>query len=497
MDKLTQTHRRTCSVLLIALLLSFNCLAVGLDATNSSIQLPELGSPSDQYLTPAEEIRLGKAFMRNIRKTQSIISDPLIEEYVQQLGNRLLKNSDATGQDFNFFVIEEPMINAFAGPGGHIGIFSGLILATQSESELASVLAHEIAHVTQKHLLRAFDTASQMSGTTAALMLAAILLGAATSSPDVGVAIASGAQANALQEQINFTRSNEQEADHVGMQILSKAEFDPRAMPVFFERLTHANRLFDSGIPEILRTHPVTTNRIADALGRADAYGYKQYEGSFRYYLVREALRASQFTSPQDAVKHFKSGLKEGRHLNREAHEYGYALSLTANRQYGEAEKVIDRLLGKRPAQVEYILAKARLSDQAGKGQEALETLTLANSLLPHDYPLAVATIEALLKNDKAEQAKKICANFLSLRTDDARLYRLLGEAEQKMGREAEAHRLLAEAYVIEDKIEAAVLQLETAKSHQQGDDFYLTSQIESRLEELKRRVARNKRDPR
>jgi predicted Zn-dependent protease len=222
-------------VIFVALFFSFGVgvnLSTGAEQLlTDGIRLPDLGSPSDQYLTPNDEVRLGQAFMQNILETQAVVTDPLISEYIQNLGNRLLKHSEAAGHPYHFFVIEEPVINAFAGPGGHIGIFSGLILATQSESELASVIAHEIAHVTQKHLLRAFDEANKMSGKTAALILAAILVGMTTSSPDAGIAMATGVQASAIQQQINFTRSNEQEADNVGIRILADADFDPRAMP--------------------------------------------------------------------------------------------------------------------------------------------------------------------------------------------------------------------------------------------------------------------------
>jgi predicted Zn-dependent protease len=460
-----------------SIIIAFSAVAEGPGSTGDNIHLPELGSPSDQYLTPADEIRLGKAFMQNIRESQAVITDPVISEYMQDLGNRLLKQSEAAAQPFNFFVIEEPVINAFAGPGGHIGIFSGLMLATQSESELASVVAHEIAHVTQKHLLRAFDAANQMSGKTAALILAAILVGVTTSSPDAGIALAASVQAGALQEQINFTRSNEQEADHVGIRILADADFDPRAMPVFFERLTHANRMFDSGIPEILRTHPVTTNRIADSLGRAEEYAYRQYTGSTQYYLIRETLRFRQFSTPDEAIKHFQSGLKEGRYLNKEAHQYGYALALTAKHNYKKAKELVTELLKQRPEQTEYILADAEI----------------ATTLMPDNYPLAVAYIEHLLQADRAAQAKKVTNRIRSLRPNDPRLFRLLGKAEELLGNTTESHRLLAEAYVADGRLEAAVQQLKIAAKGDDKSDFYLSSKIESRQKELKRLVARKK----
>ncbi|MCU7845581.1 MAG: M48 family metalloprotease [Candidatus Thiodiazotropha sp. (ex Monitilora ramsayi)] len=477
----------------LSLLFASLCIAGMNNAIAEEINLPELGSPSDQYLTPTDEKRLGRAFMLSVKNKTTVLDDPLIEEYIQNLGAALLKQSDASGQDYTFFVLEDPSINAFAGPGGYIGIYSGLILATQTESELASVVAHEIAHVTQKHLLRAFDAANRMSGKTAALILASILVGVA-GSPDAGIAMATGAQASAIQEQINFTRSNEEEADTVGIQILADAEFDPRAMPVFFERLTHASRLYESGIPEILRTHPVTTNRVADALGRAETYDYRQYPGSLRYYLTRETLRVNQFKEPKDAIQHFSSGLDEGRHLNEEAHRYGYALALMADSQFKTAEQTIEALLKQRPQQLEYILASAKIARQLGKPKDELKILDTYYQLMPENYPLSVAYIEALTTAKRYRQARSAAAHALSLRANDTRLYRLVGKVEELAGNQAESHRLLAEAYVTEGRLRAAIQQLETALKMVDGKDFHQTSRIESRLIKIKQAAKQEER---
>lgn len=447
--------------------------------------LPELGSPSDQYLTPADEVKLGREFMLNVEKQADVIDDPLISDYIQELGDSLVKKSSAAGQNFTFFVIDAPTINAFAGPGGHIGVYSGLILVTQSESELASVIAHEIGHVTQKHLLRAFDEANRMSGKTAALILASILVGVA-GSPNAGIALATGAQAGAIQDQINFTRSNEEEADTVGIQILADSDFDPRAMPVFFERLTHASRLYESGIPEMLRTHPVTTNRIADALGRAEQFKYRQYPGSLRYYLTREALRVKSFKEPADAVKHFASALSEGRNLNEEAQEYGYALALSADHQYKKADALIEKLLKQHPQQMEFILASADIDRLSGDPQKGLRTLDTYYGLMPENYPLAVAYIDALTTAKRYEDARKVAVRAIGLRADDPRLYRMLGKVEDLSGNGSEAHRLLAEANVAEGQNMAAVQQLEIALKMTDKGDFQQTSKIESRLNKLR-----------
>ena len=458
------------------------------------IDLPELGSPSDRYLTPTGEKKLGREFMLSVRKSADVLDDPLITEYVQDMGYRLLKQSDAAGEEFHFFILDEPSINAFAGPGGYIGIHSGLILATQSESELASVIAHEIAHVTQKHLLRAFDAANQMSGKTAALLLASILVGVA-GSPDAGIAMATGAQASAIQEQINFTRSNEEEADTVGIEMLAEAEFDPRAMPVFFERLTHASRLYDAGIPEMLRTHPVTTNRIADALGRAEKHAYRQYPSNLRFYLTREALRVRQFKEPADAVKHFASGLEEGRHLNQEAHEYGHALALIRNLEYAKAQTILDRLLKANGAQIEYVLASAELAKLRKNPQQALRSLETYYSLMPEHYALSVAYIETLIEAGQYTKARKVAAQTISLRPDDPRLYRLVGRLEKLDHNPAESHRMLAEAYVAEGRLQPATQQLEIALREADKDDFHLLSRLESRLTQLREAIKREKED--
>jgi predicted Zn-dependent protease len=468
------------------------CLAPALGGglRAQEINLPELGSPSDQYLTPTAEKKLGREFMLSVKKSADVLDDPLIEEYVQDLGDRLLKHSDASGEDFTFFVLDEASINAFAGPAGYIGIHSGLILATQSESELASVIAHEIAHVTQKHLLRAFDAANQMSGKTAALLLASILVGVAGSA-DAGIAMATGAQASAIQEQINFTRSNEEEADTVGIQLLADADFDPRAMPVFFERLTHASRIYESGIPEMLRTHPVTTNRIADALGRAEKHSYRHYPGSLRYFLTREALRVRQFKEPEKAVQHFASGLKEGRHLNEEAHKYGYALALIGARKFTEARQINDKLLKDNAQQLEYVLLSAKLDGLLKHPEKGLHTLETYYTLMPENYPLAVAYIKALIQARDYAEAHRVAAHAISLRTDNPRLYRLAGRVEELAGNPAESHRMLAEAYVAEGQLHPATQQLEIALHKADKSNFQQVSRIESRLARLREALKR------
>ena len=320
-------HRHAVAKMIPRVILSL-LLLLGTPSSSLSIDtnLPDLGDSASAVMSPTRERELGKAFMRSVRRSQQVIDDPLITDYAQQLGNKLVKSSDASGTPFHFFVIDDPSINAFAGPGGHIGIFTGLILTTDTESELAAVVAHEIAHVTQQHLLRAWESAGRMSIPNAAILLAAVVLGA-TVGGDAGAAAALGGQAALIQQQINFTRANEKEADRVGIEILASSGYEPRAMPSFFSRMGKANRVYATKLPEFLQTHPVSTSRTADALGRADKYPYRQSPEDIRYHLVRMELTQRRISRAEDAERELTLMLEDGRYRNEAAIRYGSSRS--------------------------------------------------------------------------------------------------------------------------------------------------------------------------
>lgn len=427
------------------------------------IRLPEIGDPSGSLITPAQEQRLGKAFMRSVRKSMKVTADPLMAEYIASLGEKLVSYSDHANQPFHFFLIENPVVNAFAGPAGHIGIYSGLVLTTETESELASVVAHEIAHVSQRHLARTFDEANRMSIPMAAMLLAAILVGAGTDSGDLTAAAAAGVQAGLIQHQINFTRTNEKEADHMGIQILAKANFDPRAMPVFFERMGKSTRFYGTQLPEFLRTHPITINRIADSRGRAEAYPYRQYPEDIRYHLLRATLREKQFESAQDAVAFFGESLTDGRYRNEAAQRYGYVLALIRAREFQQARTELDLLLKKAPHQTAYILANARLYLLTSQPKQALSTLESALKLFPGNYPLGLSYAQALLDLGMPVPATHALQKLLPNRPEDARLYKLLSQAAGNAGQINQAHEHMAEHYYLSGALNPAIQQLQIA----------------------------------
>lgn len=450
----------------------------------SDYQLPELGSASSTVLSPLQEKRLGQAFMRSVKASQKFIDEPFVQIYIEQLGNRLAQASgEDAARDFNFFIIDNPSINAFAGPAGNVGVFSGLIMTTQSESELAAVVAHEIAHVTQNHLIRTFHNASQLSLPSAAVLLAAIVLGASVGG-DAALATAMTGQAALMQNQINFTRSNEQEADRVGIQTLADAEFEPHAMPLFFERMSRKNRTYASEIPEFLRTHPVTTNRIADSLARADQYPYQQNRETLDYHLVKSLIQLRNMVNPQEAEKFFRTNLDEGRYRNRHAQQFGLVLALMAQQRFDAAEKQLTELLQTLPDETVFHIYASRIKAETGRLQSAITDLEKVQARFPENYSVNLQL--AALYTDAGQFAKAVeLLQFMTLiRPYDDTVFRQLAIAAGKNGQLADAHAFQADHLYLNGQVEAAIKQLEIAL-RQPGLDFYQASRLEARLDSL------------
>ncbi|MCW8906769.1 MAG: M48 family metalloprotease [Sedimenticola sp.] len=479
------------SVISIRTLLLSGIVALLFGITSQSlaandIRLPDIGNPSGNVLTPAQEKRLGRAFMRSIRSSLPVIQDPLLSAYIQSLGERIVQANENASGGFQFFLIDAQQVNAFAGPGGHIGVYAGLITTTESESELASVLAHEVAHVTQKHLVRTYDAVQTMSLPAAAVAIAAIAIGAATDNPDMALAAATGVQAGMMQREINFTRSHEEEADSIGIKTLAEAGFDPTAMPVFFSRMGKASRLYDNGkLPEFLRTHPVTTNRIADAYGRAGTFPYRQRADSLDYHLARERLRVMAFKDPREGIDFYSKSLNDGRYRNEEAHRYGYVLSLIGNRQYEQAREQLERLTRESPEQVEYLVAGSDLEKLSGDPQAGLEILKTGLKTHPANYPLTIYYAQALLDIGQPQKVIPLLEQQLQGRPDSVLAYKLLAQAAGDSGRGSEGHGYLAEYYYLIGDLKSALNHLETAL-RDRDLSYYESARMAARLKEIR-----------
>ena len=438
-----------------------------------------MGDSSGTLISPVEEKELGDAFFRSLHAKIKINQDAEIQHYIQSIGQQLVANSDEPSNPFYFFIVLDKQINAFAGPGGYIGVNSGLFLLTEAESELASVMAHEVAHVTQRHLYRAFEAASKLSIPTAAATLAAILIG--TQSPALGQAALLAIQAGSIQFQIDFTRDNEKEADRVGMQTLANSDYNPRSMPVFFERLQQSTRYYGQGIPEFLRTHPVSASRISDTRGRSNKYPYKQYPDSKGYLLTKAKLRVITASDLKAPLAYFKAREHQGTKDQRAIARYGIGLVHLKSRQYNAAENIFQLLAKQYPEQPQYAYAVAKTAFEALQYQKALKLFKKAVSRFPSNNAIKIEYISTLLKAGNPEQAK-VFLHSLSYQSKQQTFYfELLAQTYADLKQPAESHRYLAEYYYAAGHTQFAILQINLAKKAQ-GINFYLQAILDERL---------------
>ncbi len=451
-------------------------LVLALTVQADNLQLPDIGESSGTIISPEQEYQIGVEFLRRIRLAYALQEDPEVNAWITTLGERLVANSDNPAQSFTFFVINDSAINAFAAPGGFIGVNTGLILAAESESELASVLSHEIAHITQRHLARAYEAQDKLNIPSIAGVIAAILIG--SQSGDAGLATLAASQAATLQAQINFTRSNENEADYIGIQTLARSGFDPGAMASFFERLQQASRYY-SRPPEFLSTHPVTTARIANARDRSAGYGYKQIPDSMEFLLMREKLRVLSLPR-HDVLKRYENALQTGQYSNEAASRYGYAIALMRRNQYFRAREHIDWLLKQEPERSSYLILNAEYHIATRQSEKALEIYQHALKIYPQDHALTVLYAQTLLDLGQANKSREVLQNHMRGQSTDAELYKLRARAEGRAGYPVEAHLSMAEYHYLNGQTHSAIRQLDQALQLP-NLSFYQSSKIEAR----------------
>jgi predicted Zn-dependent protease len=477
------TGLKKLTVALLSVLLSLQSLA-----QSTGNDLPDIGSPASSVLTLDDEYRIGLQIVRQLRDEGQIIDDPEATEYLQALGSRIV--AQATGdsaQRFSFFFVNDDSINAFALPGGFIGMNYGLMLATRNEAQLAGELAHEIAHVTQRHIARRIHSQGRQSIATMATILAAILIGAATGSSDAalgGISMASGA---AMQQQINFTRANENEADRVGMSFLAAAGFDPYGMPDFFETMGRRNPLATTNrnaLPEILQTHPVTTNRIAESRSRAAQFKEtRQIAESVSYALTRERLRVLG-TPTEENVRRYYIDRRD--HQEPTAGErYGEAL---ASYQGGSSRAALDSLteLARQYPQIPMLqstLGQALMS--AGDTEESLAVFRRALSLSPRNIPLTMRYAEALMKADQAKAAHAVLLDLFNNVAPTPEQIRFTALAASSAGDTGDAAYYMSEYHIATGNLPLSVAQLEMALAAP-GITSVQRSRYQARLDEVR-----------
>jgi len=450
--------------------------------------LPELGDTSSADLSPQQELRLGESVMREIRRDPQYLDDPEIAEYLNGLGGRLVAATPGARQDFEFFAIRDATINAFALPGGFIGVHTGLIVASDSESEVASVLGHEIAHVTQRHIARQIGIQKQMQIPMMIAMAAALLLG--RSRPDLASGASTAVQAGAVQSQLAYSREFEREADRLGFQALNGSGMDVRAMAEFFEKMQRYTRLQDSGaVPTYLRSHPVTTERISEAQARAQGLPFRPHVDTLEYHLVRARLRAEAM-DPAEAVKTFTAAVNDRRFANEPGARYGLAVSYMRAKEFKRAEAEIALLRANRAESpmVDTLAARARLAQ--GDAEGALVLLKSALARYPHRRSVLYETLSAMQDLGRYDSVLATLAEPLRLYPREPKLYEARARAYAGLGKRLLQHEAQAEVYALQGNLPSAIEQLQFAQSAGDGN-FYELSVVDARLKQLRAEHAR------
>jgi beta-barrel assembly-enhancing protease len=444
--------------------------------------LPDLGDISEAIISPQLERQIGEQSMLQIRADKSYLDDPEITDFLSSLGGALASNSSEPGQAFEFFAINDNSINAFAIPGGFIGVNTGLILASQSESELASVLSHEIAHVTQHHLARLISGQKFDSLASLALIAAAIL--SARSNPNAAVATIVGVQAGGIQRRINFTRVHEQEADRIGLAILQKSGYDSRAMPTFFERLQKASRLLEGNTPAYLRTHPVTNERISDIANRVQQLPHLPVASSLDFQLVRAKLQTLQKT-PQESIVYFSNALGEHKFGNPIAQRYGLVTALLLSHQHKLAAQEFEplRKLVHENAMITTLAGQLRRMG-AIVDPNISDFYRTATQNFPQHRVLVYDYCEVLLGAKRYNEAIALLNQQVANYPSATRLYELQARTYAALGKNQHEHHALAYVYILRGNLRGAIEQLELAKLA--GNDFHELSTIETELREFR-----------
>lgn len=453
--------RRLLPLLCAGLMLPWAAWQPALALAQTANELPAIGSGADSTLTLDDEYQIGLSVVRGLRDQGLVLEDPESDDYIQALGIRLASQIPDSRQRFKFFVVRDAAINAFALPGGFIGVNQGLITAAANEAQLAGVLAHEISHVTQRHIARALQAQGRQGMASAAALLAAILIGMATGSSDAAQAGIAIAQGTAMQQQINFTRANEYEADRIGIGLLASAGFDPNAMPDFFETLGRRTGLAGIGVPELLRTHPVTSNRIAESRDRAAQLRPAIAVQTQTWSFFRERVRVLGGPMQGD-LRGYYAALADTRALSP-AQRYGEALAQLVNGERTKAVATLRELATAQPdsPMLQAALGQALVAD--GQPAEAIALLRRALAISPRNIPLTVRYAEALLRAGEAKEAHTVLLDLFNNVPPTPEQIRLTALAASSAGDTADAYYYMGEYHIASGDLAMAVKQQELA----------------------------------
>ncbi|AQS35824.1 putative Zn-dependent protease [Shewanella psychrophila] len=476
MSKITSTK----SLLAGALSLIFCATAPMAFANND---LPDLGTAAVNTFSLEKETIYGDAYMRVIRSSAPMLNDPVLSQYLTELGNKLVAHATGVKTPFYFFLLRNDEINAFAFFGGHVGVHTGLFLNADNESQIASVLGHEITHVTQRHLARSIEAQDKSSTATIVGMLGAILLTIA--SPQAGMAALATTQALSTQAKINFTRAHEKEADRIGMQILVDAGFDPNGAADFFAKLATRYR-FTSKPPQMLLTHPLPESRITEARYRAAQYPHKYIPDNIDFQLAKARIqvRFSSY-SEEAALALFDKQLRKRTYTFKNAALYGKALALFRVKRFDEAEEIIDNLLKEKRNNLFYLDTKTDLLVQREATDEAIKLLEAQHELKPSSQVINTNLAHVYIESGKPTKAIPLLEELIFLDKQNQLPFFLLSDAYRKTGNKAMEHFVKAESMALGADYKGAIDQLNFAYRLSEEKPLQL-ARIEARIRQFK-----------
>ncbi|MDN4504189.1 M48 family metalloprotease [Alteromonadaceae bacterium BrNp21-10] len=469
----------------IVFTLCFVCIGLSAQTVNVGVQqndLPEIGVVASNAMSINREMAIGDVYMRQLRAQAPLINDPLLEEYIQDIGNRLVSQANDVKFPFAFFLLNSNDINAFAFFGGHIGVHSGLILAADNESELASVLSHEITHVTQRHLARRIESSQNSSPLQIASLIGGLLL--AVVNPEVGMAAITVGSAAGQQAAINYTRSNEKEADRLGMQILSKAGFDTRAAATFFGKLAERYR-FKSKPPAFLLSHPLPESRIADARARADLYYTPTLAPSLAFSLAKSRLIA-RYTDNDDSNEYYFSQLmKNTNAVMQAAGRYGLTLMQLKKKQFDQAKATLQPLIDQYPGNLFFVDTATDIFVEQDQFTEAVAMLDPLLAHTPRNRVLVLNMANALIQLKQFDRAILMLKDYLLLNPTHTLSLNLLTDAYAENQQKLEMHQTRAEYYALLSIYPKAIDELQNAYNY--ANDKNLEKQrIRARIEQFR-----------
>ncbi|GHA23664.1 beta-barrel assembly-enhancing protease [Oceanisphaera arctica] len=450
-----------------------------LQAANS---LPDIGTAGVSAMSVEREALFGQAFTRFARANQPVSDDPVLNEYVTDLGLRLLSQADSVRFPFQFLLIRDDSINASAFLGGVVQLHTGLFLYAENESELASVIAHEITHVTQRHIARYLESQSRSTPLTIAGLVGSVAL--AVVNPQAGMAALQTTLGLKMQSAINYTRDNEFEADRIGLRLLYNAGFDPNAMASFFQKLADKYQ-FASTPPPMLLTHPLPTSRIAEARSRAQDYPAKIYPASLEFQLAKARIMVRfQQSGSGDLHLFFEQAALEGGNWQADAARYGQAMALLQNNEYDKARPLLEALASRHVNNIFILDALTDLDNAQDRFDSAIARLQRARQQLPDNQVVMINLADSLLQAGRHQDAATLLDNYLRRHPENLLAWELIAQAYRPLSDESSFRQAQAEVAALKGRYDLAVDQMEIAANL--SKDAMQRARLGARLEQLR-----------